>query len=245
MYRNRTDMKKVIVCGGSRGIGAAIVRKFAENGDKVAFVYRNATESARALSEQSGAYAVRADLSVPEEAERAMKEASDALGGVDVLINCAGISEFSLFTEISDEAWRRMIDTNLSSAFYTSRYAARLMIKAHDGRIVNIGSVWGRCGSSCEVHYSASKSALRGLTMSLAKELGPSNITVNCIEPGLIDTEMNSCLSDETKKELTYETPLCRIGTCEDVAEVVFFICSDGASFITGQCIGVDGGFAL
>ena len=138
-----------------------------------------------------------------------------------------------------------MIDTNLSGAFYTSREASRTMVAQHAGRIINIGSMWGKTGASCEVHYSASKAGLRGLTMALAKELGPSNITVNCIEPGVIDTEMNAALDEATRKELADSTPLCRIGSAAEVASVVCFLASEGASFITGQILGVDGGFAI
>jgi 3-oxoacyl-[acyl-carrier protein] reductase len=174
-----------------------------------------------------------------------MDEAVKTLGGLDVLVNCAGVAQIKLFTDIDDADWRRMLDTDLSGAFYTCRAAAREMIRNHSGRIVNIGSVWGRVGASCEVHYSAAKSGLRGLTLALAKELGPSGITVNCVEPGVIETEMNAILDENTKAELADETPLCRMGEPREVAEAVFFLAGEGASFITGQCLGVDGGFGL
>ena len=167
------------------------------------------------------------------------------LHGVDVLVNCAGVAQIKLFTELTDADWDRMISTDLSGSFYTCRAAAREMVKAHYGRMVNIGSVWGRVGASCEVHYSAAKAGIRGLTMALAKELGPSGITVNCVEPGVIDTEMNAILDEETRRTLAEETPLCRIGSTGDIADAVFFLASDRASFITGQCLGVDGGFGL
>ena len=162
-----------------------------------------------------------------------------------MLVNNAGISQIKLFSDITDEDWRKMIDTNLSGAFYTSREASRVMVSQHSGRIINIGSMWGKVGASCEVHYSASKAGLRGLTMALAKELGPSGITVNCIEPGVIDTEMNAALDEATHQELRESTPLCRIGKAEEVAAVVRFLASEEASFITGQILGVDGGFAI
>ena len=138
-----------------------------------------------------------------------------------------------------------MLDTNLSGAFYTSREVSRVMVAQKRGFIVNIGSMWGKVGASCEVHYSAAKAGLRGMTMALAKELGPSGVTVNCVEPGVIDTEMNAALDEDTRRALCDETPLCRIGKPVDVAQTVLFLCSDAASFITGQCIGVDGGFAV
>ena len=171
--------------------------------------------------------------------------ALDCLGGIDILVNNAGISETGLFTDMSGADWRRVIDTNLSSAFFLSRDVSREMIKQKSGRIINIGSVWGRCGASCEVAYSASKAGVRGLTLSMAKELGPSGITVNCVEPGVIATDMNSHFDSETMRELCDETPLCRIGQPEDVANAVMFLASDKASFITGQMLGVDGGFGL
>ena len=237
--------KKILISGGSRGIGRACVELFASRGHKVAFIYRSDDKSALECANATGAYAIKADVSVHSEAVDAVNKAIEYLGGIDVLVNNAGISLCSLVTDTTYEQWQKIIDTNLSSAFSLSRECSKQMISQHSGSIVNIGSVGGRCGASCEVAYSASKSAIRGLTMALAKELGPSSIRVNCIEPGVIDTEMNACHSKETMDELCDSTPLCRIGTTLDVAEAVYFISSDKASFITGQTIGVDGGFAL
>lgn len=238
-------MKRVIITGGSRGIGRACVELFSENDCAVAFIYRSNDEAARECAEVTGAYAVKADISEPSEAEWAYNKAIAYLGGVDVLINNAGIASSGLFTDMTDEQWRGVMDTNLSSVFYMSRYAGREFIRQQSGVIVNVGSVWGRCGASCEAAYSASKAALRGFTLSLAKELGPSGIRVNCVEPGVIDTDMNAEYDEEDLADLCEQTPLYRIGDPAEVAELVYFLASEKASFITAQIIGVDGGFGI
>ena len=235
----------MLITGGSRGIGAACVRAFAKKGCRVAFVYHKAHEAAKAVALETGAKAICADLRDPTEATRAVSEAEAFLGGIDVLCNNAGISQIKLFTELSDDDWNNMLAANLNGAFYVTRAAVNGMIANHAGRIINIGSMWGKVGASCEVHYSAAKAGLRGMTMALAKELGPSGITVNCVEPGVIATEMNAALDEKTKAELADATPLCRLGTPEEVAAAVVFLASPEAGFITGQCIGVDGGFAV
>ena len=239
-------MNRVLISGGSRGIGAALVRAFTKNGDAVAFLYRENDVAAKTVATETGAIAIRCDVSDPDAVHAAVKEAEQVLGGaVTVLVNNAGVSHIGLSRDLTDAEWRRVVDTNLSGAFYLCREVQGAMIAAGCGRIVNIGSMWGKTGASCEVAYSASKAGLRGLTMALAKELGPSRVTVNCVEPGLIDTEMNAALDADTRASLIEETPLCRIGTPADVAAAVLFFASDAASFITGQILGVDGGFAV
>ena len=237
--------KRILISGGSRGIGKALCERFSEKGAKVAFIYKSNDEAAKEVAAKTGALALKADISISSEALAAVSKAYEYLGGFDVLINNAGVSQIKLFTDFSDEDFSKIINTNLSGTFYLSREVAKYMIREQSGRIINVGSMWGKCGASCEVPYSASKAAVRGMTMALAKELGPSSITVNCIEPGLIATEMNSSLDESTVKELCESTPLMRIGTPDDVASLALFLASDSASFITGQCIGVDGGFAI
>ena len=238
-------MANVLITGGSRGIGAACVRKFTAQGDRVAFLYRSRTEEAEKLAAETGAIACRVDITDSGAVESAIADCIVKIGSIDILINNAGIAQAKLFTDLTSDDWEKMIGTNLGGAFRVTRVVARKMVQNHKGCIVNIGSMWGKVGASCEVHYSAAKAGLRGMTMALAKELGPSGIRVNCVEPGVIETDMNAGLDAQSREQLREETPLCRLGTPEEVANAIVFLASDAASFITGQCLGVDGGFAI
>ena len=239
-------MKKVVfITGGSRGIGACAVEKFISCGYEVAFTYLKSEEDALLLSERTGALAIKADCSDSVQVSKAIAYALETYGKIDVLINNVGISEFALFTDISDEMWQRMINTNLSSAFFASRAVLPQMISRKSGCIINISSMWGEVGASCEVHYSASKAGLIGLTKALAKEVAPSGIRVNCITPGAIDTDMNASLSNEDLEAIKDETPLGRLGTVSDIANALAFLADEGASFITGQILGVNGGYVI
>lgn len=239
-------MRKVLITGGSRGIGAAVVRAFANRGDRVAFFYHTAHGAAAAVAAETGATAICCDVSDSCAVREGLAAARAALGGEpEVLVSNAGISHVGLSRDMSDTEWRQVLDTNLSAAFYLAREAQGAMIRAGTGRIIFIGSMWGKVGASCEVAYSAAKAGLRGLTMALAKELGPGGITVNCVEPGVIATDMNAHLGKADLAALAEETPLCRIGTPDEVAAAVLFFAAPEAAFITGQCLGVDGGFAI
>ncbi len=238
-------MKTVLITGGSRGIGREMVRRFARGGYAVAFVYHRSEKEAKALALETGATPICADLSTEDACVRAVREAIGLLGHIDVLINNAAVAGFSLFTDITGEEWNRFLSLNLSAPFFCSREAVRDMLTRKSGRILNISSMWGQVGASCEVHYSAAKSGLIGLTKALAKELAPSSITVNCIAPGVIDTEMNAALSSTDLKALTEEIPLGRLGHPSEIAEWAYFLSENGGDYVTGQVFGVNGGFVI
>ncbi len=238
-------MKTVLITGGSRGIGRALTELFSSNGYSVAFTYKNSENEAKSLAEATGALAIRADSAAEEDVIHAVKETLCAYGKIDCLINNAAISSFSLFTDLSLADWNETLAVNLTGAFLYSRECARDMISRKSGKIINITSMWGLVGSSCEVHYSASKAGLIGMTKALAKELGPSGITVNAIAPGVINTDMNKALDKESIDALREETPLMRIGEPNEVARAALFLASDSADFITGEVINVNGGFVI
>ncbi len=244
-------LKTAVVTGASRGIGASVAIALAKSGYNVILGYKNNRERAESLAEViiSGygvsAEAVKCDVKNSRDAKNIVDRAGKFYGSVDVLVNNAGISQQKLFTDITDEDWEEMVSTNLTGAFYTSREAAKYMINQKSGSIVNISSMWGQVGASCEVHYSAAKSGVIGLTKALAKELGPSNIRVNCICPGVVMTDMMKDFSEETLDELREETPLMKLGSPKNIADAVSFLCSDRAEFITGQVLSVNGGFVI
>lgn len=238
-------MKTVLITGGSRGIGRAMVELFAQNGYAVAFTYKSSESEAKSLAESTGAVRIKADSAVEAEVVSAVKIAEEKLGHVDCLINNAGISSFSLFTDLSLEEWNKCLSVNLTGAFLYSKAVIPAMVNRKQGRIINITSMWGMVGSSCEVHYSTAKAGLIGMTKALAKELGPSGITVNAIAPGLIETDMNKSLSEEDKAAICEETPLMRIGMPKDVAEAALFLASHSASFVTGEVMNVSGGYIM
>lgn len=242
-------MKTVAVTGGTRGIGRETVKLFAREGYRVAFLYLNSDDKAQELVDEVKEYgdvmAVKCDVSDLSQVESAFNKIRSEFGRIYALVNNAGIAQQKLFTDITAQEWERMMGVNAGGVFNCCRAVLPDMIHEKNGRIINISSMWGQVGASCEVHYSASKAAVIGLTKALAKEVGPSGITVNCIAPGVIDTDMMSTFPDDVKKELADETPLCRLGTSSDVAKAVLFLTGDGASFITGQVIGVNGGMVI
>lgn len=242
--------KVIVITGASRGIGAATALLAAKSGYFVVVNYRNSYECAENICRkitQDGekCIAVKADISNADDVKKLYDKSMEIAGKVDVLVNNAGISEFSLFTDIGEKQWDRMFDTNVKGNFLVSKAFIPQMVHRKNGKIINISSVWGICGASCEVHYSASKAAVIGMTKALAKELGPSGITVNCVAPGVIDTDMNAAFSKEDIRALIDETPIERIGSPQDVAETVLFLASDRADFITGQVISPNGGFVI
>lgn len=236
----------VLISGGDRGIGAAAARAFYGAGYRVAVLYRQDEASARALAQElEGCVAVRCDVASRANCEEAYRTVEQALGRVDVLVCNAGIAQQKLFTDITPEEWQRMLDVNLSGAFHLCQLALPGMIRRKYGRILTVSSMWGQTGGSCEVHYSAAKAGLIGLTKALAKEEGPSGITVNCVAPGVIDTDMMASFGPEDKAALAEETPVGRLGSADEVAGLLVFLAGEKAGYITGQVFGVNGGLVI
>ena len=245
-------MKTAVITGASGGIGSAAALAFAQDGYNVALQYNKNRDRAFALAEKiEKAFNVRAlptqaDVSSSQEVGRMFDEIEKFFGRADVLVNNAGIAQQRLFTDITDEEWEKMLGTNLDGVFYCTREVLkRFMIKAHSGVILNISSMWGQVGASCEVHYSAAKAGVIGLRKALSKEVGLSGIRVNCIAPGVVMTDMMKSFDEQTINELREETPLNTLGTPEDIAQAAVFLCSDKAKFITGQVLGINGGFVI
>lgn len=236
-------MKRVVITGGARGIGRAAVRLFCNNGDRVAFLYRASDAAAKALADATGAIPIKADVSCPESCVSAITRAIDLLGGIDVLVCAAGISHKNFFDAESEADWENVMSTNAGGTFRCIKAVIPHMVAQKSGRIITTSSIWGISGASMEGVYSASKAAVIGMTKAVARELAPSGITVNCIAPGVIDTDMNNDLSADDRAALADEIPLGRFGTAEEAVAPMLFLASDGASYITAQVISVNGGF--
>ena len=240
--------KVVLITGGTGGIGSNIVKELAHKGYKVIFSYNKSEAKALDIQselEKDGIQTdiIKADITRRVEAKKMVEYVVNKYGKIDVLINSAGISQIKLFTDITDEDWNTMLQTNLTSAFYTTQEAVRYMISQKSGCIINISSVWGMVGASCEVHYSVAKAGLDGMTKSLAKELGPSNIRVNSIAPGIINTSMNSHLSDDEITDIINEIPLEKIGQPSSISKCVNWLIED--DYTTGQVISINGGWVI
>ena len=238
-------MAVALVTGGSRGIGEAICRRLADEGYTVAVNYKNSAEKAEALAAEIGGRAYRADVSQYDEVCAMFDSVERELGPVEVLVNNAAISVVGVFQDCTDEEWEKIFGVNVKGVFNCCKCALSNMLNKQHGSIVNISSIWGVTGGSCECHYSAAKAAVIGYTKSMAKELGPSGIRVNCVAPGAGKTDMNAHLSKEDWDGIIEETPVGRIGAPEDIAEAVAFLAGEKASYITGAVLNVNGGSVI
>ncbi len=245
-----SEKKTVLVTGASKGIGADIAMFFAEKGYNVIINYNNSVQSALLLKDSllENGYSVmaqKANVANKLEVELMVKEAIYNFGKIDILVNNAGICHSSLLTETEELEWNDIIDVNLKGVYNCCKAVLPDMINRKSGKIINISSVWGITGAACEAAYSASKSGVIGLTKALAKEVGPSGITVNCIAPGMIDTQMNANLTEEEIKDFTSALPISRIGKTTEIAEAVYYFSSPAADYITGQTLAIDGGMTM
>lgn len=239
--------KAALVTGASRGIGRSIAVELAKAGAAVAVNYnknvQGAFETLRLIKESGGyGIVVKGDVSAYEQAKSIIDEVVSRLGNIDILVNNAGISKIGLFIDMQEVEWNELINVDIKGVINCSHYALKYMLKQKRGSIINISSIWGNSGASCEVVYSAAKGAVNSFTKALAKELGPSGIRVNAIAPGVIDTEMNAWLTENEKESLLEEIPLMRFGTGNDIGRLAVFLTSEASKYITGQIITVDGG---
>jgi len=242
--------KTVLITGASRGIGSAIAKVFSENNYNVIINYLNSEKNALELEEEINemgysATAIKADVSDSKQVEEMIEKCVLKYGGVDVLVNNAGISEQKLFTDITEEQWDNMLNVHVKGTYNCCQSVLPYMLEKKQGKIINISSIWGITGASCEVHYSTAKAAIIGFTKALAKELGPSGIQVNCVAPGIIDTDMNTFLDTDETQTLIDATPLMRFGKPEEIAYAVLYLASKQANFITGQVLSPNGGFVI
>jgi 3-oxoacyl-[acyl-carrier protein] reductase len=235
------DGKTALVTGASRGIGRAIALELARAGASVVVGYRSGADEAEAVAKEAGGRAIAADVSDPADAQRLVEEAGD----LDILVNNAGLTRDGLIARMPDDDWRAVIETNLSSVFYTCRAVARSMMRRRSGSIVNVSSVVGLHGNPGQTNYSASKAGIIGFTKALARELGSRGVRANVVAPGYVDTRLTQVISEEMRGLMLANTPLGRLGDPEDVAGAVRFLCSDEASFITGEVLLVDGGLGM
>jgi 3-oxoacyl-[acyl-carrier protein] reductase len=233
--------RTALVTGASKGIGRAVAQSLAEAGASVVLGYRSGAEEAEALAAELDGRAVQADVSNPDDARRLVEEAGD----VDILVNNAGVTRDGLIARMPDDDWRTVLETNLSSVFYTCRAVARPMMKRRAGAIVNVSSIVGLHGNPGQTNYSASKAGIIGFTKALARELGPRGVRANVVAPGYVKTQLTNVLPEELQRAMLDNTPLGRLGDPEDVAGAVRFLCSDEATFITGEVLLVDGGLGM
>lgn len=242
-------MKTVVVTGASKGIGRAVAKEFANNGYDVVICYNNSVSDAQQLlnevSQTTRAIAVKVDVSNEDDVKNMVEITKKTFGNIDVLVNCAGVSDTRLLIDSTKEDYDFVFDINMRGTYNTCKLVGREMLSNQSGKIINISSIWGVLGGSCESVYSASKGAIIAFTKALAKEFGPNGINVNAVAPGFIQTDMTKYVTEEIRQEIMDNSALGRLGTPEDVASVVLFLASEKSEFITGQVIGVDGGWLL
>lgn len=242
--------RTVLITGGSRGIGAACVQEFAKAGWNVRFLYRSRSDKALQLTEDLRAQGMdvacfQCDVASRVQVRQTIADILRTDRHIDALINNAGTAHIGLFTDMTEQQWDELFAVNVKGVFHCTQAVLEDMISEKRGCIVNVSSMWGEVGASCEAAYSAAKAAVIGLSKALAKEVGPSGIRVNCVTPGVIATDMNAELTEDDLAALADETPLMRIGQAEEVAKTIRFLCEDGSSFITGQVVGVSGGLII